>query len=569
MKLKNYFVIFSLFFILICTLGAISAVSNDTMENIASGIDFDDSISLSNDDGELAIDEKDSKVNTPIDDNETISQSFDDNVNVLTEKTNQIDEKLSASGSSKSNLKIVNYTNFVKKGKTYYFYLTDLKGKSVANKNLTINFEGQNYVKTTNAYGKVGISIKSSAASGSMKISFKGDDQYKAFSQTLKFYIDKSVAMTIGNSKLLTNGCLRIYLSGSKTAISNKTIEISIGNKKFTKKTNAEGFIVFKPKVSANKYTVVVKYGNYVVSKKINCIVGNTISPLKQTVPTVNGVPDIDVMPSCYVMADNDGKYTLEKAQYKSTISRDSKCLYLYGKLSKYNFFLTKDCPTIKHIIKREKWNVIEQAINIKIVKKNQYNYWPSSITVSVKGKSLTYSEVRDTQNTGYTCGPTSASVCSQALRNYYSEKFFQKQANVVSGVNIPVLKSALDRNGFKTSYYYSVDSAVKQLKKGGAALIAFLPNHYVSIIDVSPDGKKILVSNSYGKYDVGGDSRVPTDWVSLSYFKSKFAGVGLVVKLNYKISTTSKNQLNCFYNSMGSNWIRQNVNERIPDIGL
>ena len=181
MKLKNYFVIFSLFFILICTLGAISAVSNDTMENIASGIDFDDSISLSNDDGELAIDEKDSKVNTPIDDNETISQSFDDNVNVLTEKTNQIDEKLSASGSSKSNLKIVNYTNFVKKGKTYYFYLTDLKGKSVANKNLTINFEGQNYVKTTNAYGKVGISIKSSAASGSMKISFKGDSQYNSF----------------------------------------------------------------------------------------------------------------------------------------------------------------------------------------------------------------------------------------------------------------------------------------------------------------------------------------------------------------------------------------------------
>ena len=44
MKLKNYFVIFSLFFILICTLGAISAVSNDTMENIASGIDFDDSM---------------------------------------------------------------------------------------------------------------------------------------------------------------------------------------------------------------------------------------------------------------------------------------------------------------------------------------------------------------------------------------------------------------------------------------------------------------------------------------------------------------------------------------------
>jgi hypothetical protein len=567
MKFKNYFVIFSLFFVLMAGISAIGAVSNDTSESIASQIDFDDAISLSNDEEAIAIDNGDSKVNVQMNDNDTVVQSFDDNT--LSKDINQTDDKLGGASSSKSTLNIVNYTNFVKKGKTYYFYLTDSKGNGVANKNLTITLGGKNYVKTTNAYGKVGISVKLSTPSASMKVSFNGDNQYKAFSQTLKFYIDKYVAMNIGNSKLLTNGYLRIYLSGSKNYISNKTVKVTVGSKTFTKRTTAEGFIVFKPKVSAGTYLVVAEYGDYVVSKKIKCIAGNTISPLKQTVSLVNGVPDIDVMPSCYVMADNDGKYTLEKAHYKNAIKRDSQCLYLYGKMSKYTFFNTKDCPTIKHIIKREKWNVIEQALNIKIVKKNQYNYWPSSITVSVKGKSLTYSEVRDTQNTEYTCGPTSASVCSQALRNYYSEKFFQKQANVVSGVNIPVLKSALDRNGFKTSYFYSVGSAVKELVKGGVALIAFLPNHYVSIIDISPDGKKILVSNSYGKYDVGGDSRVPTDWVSVSYFKSKFAGVGLVVKLNYKISNSKYDQLTHIYNSMGTNWIRQNVNERIPDIGL
>lgn len=569
MKFKNYFVIFALFFTLMVIAGTVSAVSNDTIESVASETDFDEAISLTNDDEAIAIDNQDSKINTQINDNDNVSHSIDAGGDVLSENINLTDDKLAASGSSKSTLKIVNYTNFVKKGKTFYFYLADTKGNKIADKKLTITLDGKNYVKTTNAYGKAGISVKSSTDSASLKISFNGDNQYKAFSKTLKVYIDKYVAMSIGNLKLLTNGYLRVYLSGSKNYISNKTIKVTVAGKTFNKKTTAEGFIVFKPKVPTGTYNVVAQYGNYVVSKTVKCIAGNPASPLKQSVPMVKGVPDIDSMPSCYVMADNDGKYTLLKNQYKSTIKRDSQSLYLYGALSKYTFFQTKDCPTIKHIIKREKWNVIEQALNIKLVKKNRYSYWPSSITVSVKGKSLTYSEVRDVQNTEYTCGPTSASVCSQALRNYYSEKFFQKQANVVDGVNIPVLKSALDRNGFKTTYFYSVDSAVKELIKGGAALIAFLPNHYVSVIDISPDGKKILVSNSYGKYDVGGNSRVPTDWVSVKYFKSKFAGVGLVVKLNYKLSNSKYEQLVNVYSSMGSNWIRHNVNERIPDTAV
>ena len=145
----------------------------------------------------------------------------------------------------------------------------------------------------------------------------------------------------------------------------------------------------------------------------------------------VNGVPDIDRMPSNYVMGDNDAKYTVLKDQYKEVLKRDSYCLFLYGKLSKYTFFKTKSSPKIYHILKREKWNVIEQALNIKLVKKNKYNYWPSYVSASLKGKSYTYPEVRDVQNTEYTCGPTSASSCSQALRNYYSEKYFQTKAHV------------------------------------------------------------------------------------------------------------------------------------------
>lgn len=567
MKFKNYLIIFALFFMVLCSIGTISAVTNDTMENIASQADFDDAVSLSNDDEAIAINNEDVKVNAQKDD-ENLSQSFNDDEILTASVNSQGDDKLAAS-SSKSNLKIVNYTNFVKSGNKYYFYLKDSNGKTIPDKKLTINLDGKTYQRTTNANGRVGITVKSSNPSSSMTISYEGDSQYKAFSKKLNIYVDQSFSMSIGNSKLLTNGYLRIYLSGPRDLVSNKTVKITIGNKKYSKRTTAEGFIIMKPKLSPNKYYVAVQCGKYVASKKVKCISGNVRSPYTTSIPTVNGVPDIDLMPSTYVMADNYGKYTLSKSQYQETLKRDSYWLYLYSKLPKYVMFKSKDSPKVKHIIKRENWNVIERALNTKLVKKNKYDYWPGSITVSLNGKSYTYSVVRDIQNTEYTCGPTAASVCSQALKKYYSEKFFQEEADVVDGVNIPVLKSAIDRNGFKTSYFYYMSEAVNALNKGGTAVIAFLHNHYVAVLDVSPDGKKILVSNSYGDYDVGGNNRVPTDWVSLSYFNTKFEGIGLIVKLNYKLSDSKKTELNYLYSNLGANWNDQNLNERIPEIGL
>ena len=470
---------------------------------------------------------------------------------------------------TKTDLKVTANTNLVKTGDTYNLYLTDAKGNGIANKDLTIKYDGKTYKKTTGTGGVFDIPVTSNKASDSMKISFSGDSDYNALSQTLKFYIDNSFSIEIGNNKLLTKGFLRIYLRGSKTAIADKTVKIKIGNKVYTKKTTSEGFIVIKPLLSAGKYEVVVNYGNYTVSKKINCIAGEVKNPLKSYIPTKNGVPDVDRMPANYIMGDEDAKYTLKKDHYKQVMKRDSYCLYLNGKLSKYTFFKTSESNKY-HILKREKWNVIERALYTKLAKKNQYNYWPSTITANLKGKSYTYSEVRDYQNTGYTCGPTSASVCTQVLKNYYSEKYFQVKAHVTNGVNIPVLKSVIDSHNFKTYYFYgsTLNSAIKELAKGGAALIAYLPGHYISIIDVSPDGKKILVSNSYGSYDVGS-GKVPTNWVSVKYFKTKFANIGLVVKLKYNLKSSTKTQTNNFYKSMGTGWTRQNTNERIPDIGL
>lgn len=569
MNFKNYYLICALIIALICASGVVSAVSdvNDTV----SEIDTTSDVSIINQDDLISTDNANTTLN--VQESEDTSAAASDNVTAQ-EATSQGSDNVAVAStdSSKSNLKITNTTNFVKSGDTLYLYLTDLKGNAVPNKKVTIDFNGNTYSKTTDANGKFGIKVTSSKKSDSMTINFKGDDKYNAFSKTFKFYIENSISIQIGNSKLLTNGYLRVYLKGPTSSISGKTVKITIGKKVFTKKVSPEGFVVIKPMVGAKTYDIVVQFGNYVISKKVKCVKGDVKNPLKTKVPTVNGVPDIDSMPSKFVMGDNDAQYTLKKSQYREVIKRDSYSLYLYGKLSKYVFFKTKASPKVYHILKREKWNVIERAINTKIVKMNtKKNYWPKTITVSLKGKSYTYPVVRDIQNTGYTCGPTSASVCSQALKKYNSEKFFQIKAHVTSGVNIPDLKRALDTTKFKTSYFYtgSFNSAIKQLAKGGAALIAFLPNHYVSIVDVSHDGKKILVSNSYGDYNVGGDSKVPTTWVSVKYFKSKFAGVGLVVKLNYKLSKKDKKLVKNAYSSMGKKWTGQNTNERIPNIGL
>ena len=449
-------------------------------------------------------------------------------------------------------------------------YLTDMDDNPVAGKRLLVTYAGKDYTRFSDSSGKFVMAIDAAKNSVVLKVSFAGDDDCNPFTQTINVQVEKSVSMTIGNDILLSNGYLRVYLYGPSKLIANRQIQITVQGKTFTQKTNAEGFVVFKPGATpAKNCRVTVKYDDLEVYKTVKCIEGNVINPFKKKVPTKNGVPNVDYMPKNFVMADKNAKYTLKKSQYREVLKRDSYCLYLYGKLSKYTFFKTKTAPDTYHILKRTKWNVIERALYTKLVKKNRYNYWPKTITANLKGKSYTYSEVRDIQNTGYTCGPTSASVCSQVLKNFRSEKYFQIKGHVTNGINIPVLKRIVEKNKCRAYYFHggsSFNNAVKQLKKG-AALIAFLPNHYISVIDVSPNGKKVLVSNSYGSYNVGCRN-VPTNWVSVKYLKSKFAGVGLVVKPKYKLSKATKNKVKNSYSSMGGKWNRQNVNERIPNIG-
>ncbi|WP_405306329.1 cysteine peptidase family C39 domain-containing protein [Methanobrevibacter sp.] len=468
----------------------------------------------------------------------------------------------------------------LKNGEYLYAYLSDINGNPIQNISLSFIVNNKVYTYNTNSDGRAGLKISLSVGSHVITVSFDGNDYYNPVSQTVNIMVLIPTSIVIGNSILLTNGYLRIYLkSATQSVIANQIVKITINNKVYTKRTNSEGIIICKPKLGTGKISIKVEFGgtstvaSSQASKQVTGIKGDPKNPLKSKIPLKNGVPNVDYMTGSYVMADGDMKYTLLKSQYKEVLKRDSYCLYMKKKLSKYTFFKSKAEPKLNHIIKREKWNVIERALNTKVVKKNKNGYWPGQITVSLKGKSYTYAEVRDVQNTGYTCGPTSASMCTQVLRNYYCEKYLGQKAgsNSYSGSSTSGLKKALQKFNFKCSFYYksSFNKALKHLKKGGCALIFHTWNHYVAILDISKDGKKVLVGNPSGDYDYGSHD-IPTNWLTVKHMKKCFNNYdtsGLIVKLKYKLSKSTKNKINCFYSSMGTKWTRQNVKERLPQI--
>lgn len=63
------------------------------------------------------------------------------------------------------------------------------------------------------------------------------------------------MSLKIANSKLLTNGFLRVYLKDSGVCLEKDNCTESWGGgKKLSQKTSSEGIVVFKPQASAKSY---------------------------------------------------------------------------------------------------------------------------------------------------------------------------------------------------------------------------------------------------------------------------------------------------------------------------
>lgn len=318
-------------------------------------------------------------------------------------------------------------------------------------------------------------------------------------------------------------------------------------------------------KDSHNSKNIILTSGS--ISNSESAILGNK-NPTQETIPLVGGIPNLIYMTN-YVWADENGTYTLTKNQLEEVFKQDSYSLYLNRYMSKYVAFKTANESNIYHVLKREKWNVIEKEVN-KIRVKSAKGTIPNNITVNLKGKSYTYSEARAIQSTGYTCGPTATSVCTQSLRNYVNEYTLATEFKTYTytGTYARYIDPALKKHNMTAVYYYknTFDKALEKVANGGYTFVFYGVNHYVSIIDVSKDKSKVLVSNSYGNYSLGG-GKIPNGWVSVSLMKNRFSSdsfAGLLISLQYSLSSTTKTRVNNLYNNFGSTWIRQNTNEEL-----
>lgn len=155
---------------------------------------------------------------------------------------------------------VVNTT--VIKGKYLYAYLKTSAGVALASKAITITFDGKNFAKTTNAYGRVFLYVNKAVGSYSTKIAFKGDGYNKACSKsfTLKCILE-STKIVVQNTSVVRNGYLYAFLKDvNNNPIANEKLEITFGSSKYTRTTNSNGRVGLHITAHVASYSVKVSF---------------------------------------------------------------------------------------------------------------------------------------------------------------------------------------------------------------------------------------------------------------------------------------------------------------------
>lgn len=310
--------------------------------------------------------------------------------------------------------------------------------------------------------------------------------------------------------------------------------------------------------------------------KNTNTDVSNTKDPFTTAVTVkTNGIPDVKAMSTkiddrtiLFEHLDKEKTYTLNKRRYKAVMNMDSQILQIQKSVSAYTAFLCEEVPNTYIVIPRENWNAVQEALNYHMVSLRGGD-WPEKIkidftnkkiicdntSVSMKAQKVYHIGVRDRQNTGHSCGPTSMSACTQMLHHYYSEQYWMK--HISGGYSSSGTAPSAHRTGFNNHDFYAVswggnmDTLQEAIEDGGAA-VGHHPGHYVCIADYNPNTDHFLVLNS------AGSSYGPRGWVSRSKVNSYCTSNGSIVYSRWKnLTEERKKALKYFYTSMGGQWKR------------
>lgn len=305
-------------------------------------------------------------------------------------------------------------------------------------------------------------------------------------------------------------------------------------------------------------------------------------NPFLQMIATKSdGTPNVEIMSTDgikYQMLDTSKVYILSKDDYRAVMKRDSQTLQINEyKPSRYTMF-ESDIDTFT-VLKREQWNIIEEAIMYYLVANSSRTY-PESVVVDYPNKkvicdgtSVSFKNnsneclihwVADDQLWNYTCGPTSCSVCSQVLHNYYSEKEMKELGKVYSPAAPATLASILNKKEFTASVITGSykSTAISELKEG-RPFIWHIQGHYLCLTTRNSGNGNVLVSNSATSDTYTLNGKLSTGWHSENNVSSAYGGM-VRVSLAWTLSVSELEMLENFLSSMGGSWNRPDTGEAL-----
>ncbi|MGN1363563.1 MAG: right-handed parallel beta-helix repeat-containing protein [Methanobrevibacter sp.] len=175
-------------------------------------------------------------------------------------------------------------TDFYSGERGGYFNVTlkDQNGNVLANKPVSVGFNGVVYNLTTDANGVARLQINLAFAGDyTFAIAFLGDDEYNGFFAVNKITIVKksSYLALSGNTPAKVNvyKTLKVTLTSQtsanpskKMAVANKKVTVTVNGKTYTATTNSNGVAYVKVKINrAGTYTITTKFaGNAIYGAK-------------------------------------------------------------------------------------------------------------------------------------------------------------------------------------------------------------------------------------------------------------------------------------------------------------
>ena len=160
------------------------------------------------------------------------------------------------------------YLTTIVKGYSYSITLKDVSGKVLANKKVTVTFNGKTYTATTNSKGVATFKVKATTT-GSKKatIKFAGDDYYAPITKTTTLKVIKQpTKITAYKKTFKVRTKVKSYTITLKNSngkvVSKAKVYLKIKGKTYKAYTNSKGKATFKitKLTTRGKYTATIKF---------------------------------------------------------------------------------------------------------------------------------------------------------------------------------------------------------------------------------------------------------------------------------------------------------------------